>query len=70
LLAKKDETGTFLFLPWVLQNGGTLATLDSPESIAALAFWTDLVKKAMLPKQPSRMDLPRSISNSPPAKQP
>ena len=50
LLAKKDETGTFLFLPWVLQNGGTLATLDSPESIAALAFWTDLVKKGYAPK--------------------
>jgi multiple sugar transport system substrate-binding protein len=50
LLAKKDETGTFLFLPWVLQNGGTLATLDSPDSIAALAFWTDLVKKGYAPK--------------------
>jgi multiple sugar transport system substrate-binding protein len=50
LLAKKDETGTFLFLPWVLQNGGTLATLDSPESIAALAFWTDLVNKGYAPK--------------------
>ena len=50
LLAKKDETGTFLFLPWVLQNGGTLAKLDSPESIAALAFWTDLVKKGYAPK--------------------
>jgi multiple sugar transport system substrate-binding protein len=50
LLAKKDETGTFLFLPWVLQNGGTLATLDSPESIAALAFWKDLVDKGYAPK--------------------
>ena len=50
LLAKKDETGTFLFLPWVLQNGGTLATLDSPESIAALAFWKDLIDKGYAPK--------------------
>jgi multiple sugar transport system substrate-binding protein len=50
LLGKKDETGTFLFLPWVLQNGGTLATLDSPESIAALAFWKDLIDKGYAPK--------------------
>ncbi len=50
MLAKKDETGTFLFLPWVLQNGGSLDKLDSPESIAALAFWTDLVNKGYAPK--------------------
>ena len=50
LLAKKDETGTFLFLPWVLQNGGDLKTLDSPESIAALAFWTKLVNEGYAPK--------------------
>ena len=50
LLGKKDETGTFLFLPWVLQNGGTLATLDSPESIAALAFYKDLIDKGYAPK--------------------
>ena len=39
LLAKKDETGTFLFLPWILQNGGSIDKLDSPEAIEALAFW-------------------------------
>ena len=50
MLAKKDETGTFLFLPWVLQNGGSLATLDAPESIAALAFWTKLVDEGYAPK--------------------
>jgi multiple sugar transport system substrate-binding protein len=50
LLAKKDETGTFLFLPWVLQNGGNIDKLDSPESIEALAFWTDLVNKGYAPK--------------------
>ena len=50
LLAKKDETGTFLFLPWVLQNGADLDTIDSPEAIAALAFWTDLVNKGYAPK--------------------
>lgn len=50
LLAKKDETGTFLFLPWVLQNGADLDTIDSPEAVAALAFWTDLVNKGFAPK--------------------
>ena len=50
LLAKKDETGTFLFLPWILQNGGSLQTLDSPESIAALAFWKKLVDEGYAPK--------------------
>jgi len=50
LLAKKDETGTFLFLPWILQNGGDLQHLDSPESIAALAFWTKLVEEGYAPK--------------------
>jgi multiple sugar transport system substrate-binding protein len=50
LLAKKDETGTFLFLPWVLQNGGNIDKLDSPESIEALAFWTDLVNKGYAPQ--------------------
>jgi multiple sugar transport system substrate-binding protein len=50
LLAKKDETGTFLFLPWILQNGGSLESLDSPESIEALAFWTKLVDEGYAPK--------------------
>lgn len=50
MLAKKDETGTFLFLPWILQNGGSLETLDSPESIGALAFWTKLVDEGYAPK--------------------
>lgn|SRR5579859_3013532 len=50
LLAKKDETGTFLFLPWILQNGGDIQHLDAPESIAALAFWKDLVDKGYAPK--------------------
>ncbi len=50
LLAKKDETGTFLFLPWILQNGGDLQHLDSPESIEALAFWTKLVNEGYAPK--------------------
>jgi maltose-binding protein MalE len=47
---QKDETGTFLFLPWVLQNGGDLKALDSPEATAALAFWTKLVNEGYAPK--------------------
>ena len=50
LLAKKDETGTFLFLPWILQNGGSIDKLDSPEAIEALAFWTNLVDQGWAPK--------------------
>ncbi len=50
LLAKKDETGTFLFLPWILQNGGSIDNLASPEAIAALAFWKDLIDKGYAPK--------------------
>jgi len=50
MLAKKDETGTFLFLPWVLQNGGDIDKLDSPESIEALTFWTGLVEKGYAPQ--------------------
>jgi multiple sugar transport system substrate-binding protein len=50
MLAKKDETGTFLFLPWVLQNGGDIDRLDSPESIEALAFWTHLVEEGYAPE--------------------
>jgi multiple sugar transport system substrate-binding protein len=50
MLAKKDETGTFLFLPWILQNGGNIDNLASPEAIGALQFWTDLVNKGYAPK--------------------
>jgi multiple sugar transport system substrate-binding protein len=50
LLAKRDETGTFLFLPWILQNGGGIERLDSPESIEALAFWRKLIDKGYAPK--------------------
>ena len=50
LLAKKDETGTFLFLPWILQNGGSIDDLDSPEAIEALAFWRNLVDQGWAPR--------------------
>ncbi len=44
LLAKRDETGTFQFLPWVLQQGADIDSLDSPEAIAALQLWVDLIE--------------------------
>jgi multiple sugar transport system substrate-binding protein len=50
LLAKRDETGTFLFLPWILQNGGGIDRLDSPESIEALAFWRKLIDAGYAPR--------------------
>jgi len=50
LLAKHDETSTFLFLPWVLQNGGSIDNLAAPESVAALAFWKNLVDQGWAPK--------------------
>lgn len=50
MLAKKDETGTFLFLPWILQNGGNIDNLASPEAIGALAFWVKLVNEGYAPK--------------------
>ncbi len=50
MLAKRDETGTFLFLPWILQNGGGIDRLDSPESIGALAFWRKLIDQGYAPK--------------------
>lgn len=50
MLAKRDETGTFLFLPWILQNGGDIDRLDFPESIEALAFWRKLIDEGYAPK--------------------
>jgi multiple sugar transport system substrate-binding protein len=50
LLAKRDETGTFLFLPWIIQNGGGIDRLDSPESVEALAFWRKLIDEGYAPR--------------------
>jgi len=50
LLAKHDETSTFEFLPWILQQGADLSKLDSPEAIAAMQFWWDLIDKGYAPK--------------------
>ncbi|MEP7288584.1 MAG: sugar ABC transporter substrate-binding protein [Chloroflexota bacterium] len=50
LLGKHDETSTFEFLPWLLQNGADLTTLDSPEAVAALQLWWNLIDKGYAPK--------------------
>jgi multiple sugar transport system substrate-binding protein len=50
LLGKHDETSTFSFLPFVLQQGADLTNLDSPEAIAALQFWWNLIDKGYAPK--------------------
>ena len=50
LLAKHDETSTFEFLPWVLQQGADLNSLDSPDAIAAMQFWWNLIDKGYAPK--------------------
>jgi multiple sugar transport system substrate-binding protein len=50
LLAKHDETSTFEFLPWILQQGADLNTLDSPDAIAAMQLWWNLIDKGYAPK--------------------
>jgi multiple sugar transport system substrate-binding protein len=50
LLSKHDETSTFEFLPWMLQQGTDLSSLDSPDAIAALDFWWNLIDKGYAPK--------------------
>ena len=42
--AIQTEEGTFQFLPWVYQAGGSLEDLTSPEAVSALEFWTGLVE--------------------------
>jgi len=41
--AIQSEEGTFQWLPWLQQAGGSVADLDSPEAAAALQVWADLV---------------------------
>jgi len=50
LLGKHDETSTFEFLPWILQQGADLNTLDSPGAIAAMQLWWNLIDKGYAPK--------------------
>jgi multiple sugar transport system substrate-binding protein len=42
--APANEEGTWQFLPWFWGAGGDLTQLDSPEGVAALELWVDLVQ--------------------------
>ena len=42
--AIQSEEGTFQFLPFLQQSGGSLKDLASPDSVAALGLWADWVK--------------------------
>lgn len=48
--AVQSEEGTFQWLPWLEQAGGSLNNLNSPEAVAALQVWTDLVAKGQVSK--------------------
>jgi multiple sugar transport system substrate-binding protein len=41
--AIQSEEGTFQWLPFLQQSGGSLKDLASPDAVAALQLWTDLV---------------------------
>ena len=47
----KNEEATFQFLPWMLSAGGSYDKLDSPETIKAVALWTDLIKSGSMSKE-------------------
>ena len=42
--AIQSEEGTFQFLPWLYQAGGSLEDLASQEAVDALQYWVDLVE--------------------------
>jgi multiple sugar transport system substrate-binding protein len=48
--AIQSEEGTFQWLPWLEQAGGSINNLNSPEAVAALQVWTDLVAKEQVSK--------------------
>jgi len=45
LVAERNEPATFMWLPFLLQTGETLETLNSEGGVAALQLWVDLVEK-------------------------
>jgi len=45
LIAERNETATFMWLPFLQQTGEDVATLDSDGGRAALQLWVDLVEK-------------------------
>ncbi len=48
--AIQSEEGTFQWLPFLEQSGGNLNNLASPEAVAALTLWTDMVAKEQVSK--------------------
>jgi multiple sugar transport system substrate-binding protein len=48
--AIQTEEGTFQWLPWLEQAGGSLNSLTSRDSVAALQVWTDLVARGQVSK--------------------
>ena len=48
--AIQSEEGTFQWLPWLEQSGGSLNNLNSPDAVYALQVWTDLVAKEQVSK--------------------
>ncbi len=54
--AIKSEVGTFQYIPWLYSAGGTYDKLDSPESIKALTFLTNLVKDGYMSKEVANYD--------------
>jgi multiple sugar transport system substrate-binding protein len=42
--AIQSEEGTFQWLPFLQQAGGSVARLDGPEAVAALQLWVDFVR--------------------------
>jgi len=48
--AIQSEEGTFQWLPFLEQSGGNLSNLTSPDAVAALTLWSDLVAKEQVSK--------------------
>jgi len=48
--AIQNEEGTSQWLAWLEQSGGSLTNLNSPDAVAALQVWTDLVAKEQVSK--------------------
>ncbi len=45
LVAERNEPTTFMWLPFLMQTGESLETLDSEGGVAALQLWVDFVEK-------------------------
>ncbi len=48
--AVQSEEGTFQWLPFLEQSGGSVSNLTSPDSVAALQLWADMVAKEQVSK--------------------